>query len=285
MEMQNLSAKYDIVFKRIFGDERNADILQDFLSTILELPSEEFEHIEYLPNELSKDQYNDKLGILDVRVRTKAQVDIDIEIQVRNIGDMAERSLFYWSKMFIDEIKENAQYEQLNRTIAINIVDFDMFHYDSSKYHSTFFIREKETNVLLTDKFRIDFLELKKARSLKLVGHDKKLEWMYFIGTESGNKEVLNMLSERNENIGKAAGVLMKLSADEKFRFEALAREKAIRDETSRIASAKKEGKLEGERDARMEIARNLISLGLPIDSIMKTTGLSEEEIKGIKEI
>ncbi len=121
------------------------------------------------------------------------------------------------------------------------------------------------------------------VKSLELEGYDKKPEWMYFIGTESDNKEVLNMLRERNKNIGKSTGVLMKLSADEKLGFEALAREKAIRDEASRIASAKKDGKLEGKRNAREEIARNLISLGLPVDSIMKSTGLSKEEIKEIQ--
>ncbi|MDR3183744.1 MAG: Rpn family recombination-promoting nuclease/putative transposase [Planctomycetaceae bacterium] len=36
-----LSPKSDIVFKLIFGDQRNADVLAAFLQAVLDLPAEE----------------------------------------------------------------------------------------------------------------------------------------------------------------------------------------------------------------------------------------------------
>jgi hypothetical protein len=36
----------DFVFKKIFGDERNIDILADFLQAVLDLPPDEYEHIK-----------------------------------------------------------------------------------------------------------------------------------------------------------------------------------------------------------------------------------------------
>ena len=44
------------------------------------------------------------------------------------------------------------------------------------------------------------------------------------------------------------------------------------------------EGRAEGMSQRSQEIARNLLSLGLPIDQITQATGLTEEEIELLKE-
>ena len=44
------------------------------------------------------------------------------------------------------------------------------------------------------------------------------------------------------------------------------------------------EGRAEGMSQRSLEIARNLLSLGLPIDQITQATGLTEEEIELLKE-
>jgi hypothetical protein len=40
-----LSVKLDLVFKLIFGDQRNTDILTSFLKSVLDIPEEEYERI------------------------------------------------------------------------------------------------------------------------------------------------------------------------------------------------------------------------------------------------
>ena len=49
-------------------------------------------------------------------------------------------------------------------------------------------------------------------------------------------------------------------------------------------AEGKEEGRAEGMSQRSQEIARNLLSLGLPIDQITQATGLTEEEIELLKE-
>ena len=46
----------------------------------------------------------------------------------------------------------------------------------------------------------------------------------------------------------------------------------------------KEEGRAEGMSQRSLEIARNLLSLGLPVDQITQATGLTEEEIELLKE-
>ena len=48
-------------------------------------------------------------------------------------------------------------------------------------------------------------------------------------------------------------------------------------------AEGKEEGRAEGMSQRSLEIARNLLSLGLPVDQITQATGLTEEEIELLK--
>ena len=40
-----LPVKLDLVFKLIFGDQRNTDILASFLKSVLDIPEEEYERV------------------------------------------------------------------------------------------------------------------------------------------------------------------------------------------------------------------------------------------------
>lgn len=48
------------------------------------------------------------------------------------------------------------------------------------------------------------------------------------------------------------------------------------------MAKGKAEGRAEGEKEAKVKIASNLLSLGVPIETIIQASGLSEGEIKNI---
>ena len=81
-----MSPKIDFVFKLIFGDEKNKDLLIAFLSAVLGVPAEDFEGIEIINTELLREFAEDKKGILDVRVKTKQGKQIDIEIVKRHVA-------------------------------------------------------------------------------------------------------------------------------------------------------------------------------------------------------
>ena len=84
-----LSPKSDFIFKLIFGDENNSDILADFLMAVLDLPESEYDRITLVDPHLKQMFPGDKLGILDVKLHTKTGKVIDIEIQVLNVAKMS----------------------------------------------------------------------------------------------------------------------------------------------------------------------------------------------------
>ena len=67
-----LPARSDVIFKLLFGNEANKDILTDFLKAVLQIPEEEFTKITIVDPHLLRRYKGDKLGILDVKIETKA---------------------------------------------------------------------------------------------------------------------------------------------------------------------------------------------------------------------
>ncbi len=269
-----VTPKLDLVFKKIFGDVRNTDILADFLATVLGINPSEITDIEILDNEVVPDVLLSKFSRLDLRITINRVTSVNIEIQVLNYGNYKERTLFYWAKMYTGELQKNEDYLNLKNAVAINVIDFNLF--DCKEYHSTFKIFEEHRQELLTDKFRIDFLELRKAKECKESGSmmDKKQMWMDFLNTNAEDDETLDRLSTGSPVMQKAVAVLRKMSADEKELYEIEQREKAVRDEVSARAYERQQGIEQG-----IEKERNAII------SKMKKSGMTEEQIQKILSI
>ena len=58
----------DLIFKLIFGNEKNIDILADFLKAALRLPDEEYSHLRIVNPYSTIEKIDDKTVILDVKV-------------------------------------------------------------------------------------------------------------------------------------------------------------------------------------------------------------------------
>jgi predicted transposase/invertase (TIGR01784 family) len=59
-----LPPKNDVVFKLLFGDQRNGDLLIDFLKAVIQLPAEDYAEITVVDPHLLRKHPDKKLGIL-----------------------------------------------------------------------------------------------------------------------------------------------------------------------------------------------------------------------------
>jgi predicted transposase/invertase (TIGR01784 family) len=150
------------------------------------------------------------------------------------------------------------------------ITDYDIIK-ESPKYHHVFQLYDKSSGVQFTDIMEINTLELQKIPEES--DSTAKYNWLKFLKAEG--EEEFNMIGERRPAIKKAVVELKRLSQDEEAQRLYEAREKAIRDENSRLKTALRK------RDK--EIAQNLIKIGLTNDQISEATKLSAEEIAGMR--
>lgn len=273
-----MSPKIDFVFKLLFGDEKNKDLLIAFLSAVLNLPERDFTGIEILNTELFREFKEDKKGILDVRAKTANGKQIDIEIQVLPTEFMPERTLFYWSKMYTAQVKPGDTYDKLKKCITINIVDFKCT--PLKKLHTNYHLIEDETGHKLTDILEVHFLEIPKLfdEDIEINEDDPIVQWMEFLDGKS--KGVMEMLAQKNESIKKAYNLLQIISKDEKARMIYEAREAELRDQLTRIKSAEEKGA----NEKSIKIAQNLLKMGLSIEQVATAAEITIEQVKKIKE-
>jgi predicted transposase/invertase (TIGR01784 family) len=269
-----LPVKSDVVFRLFFADERNVEFLIGFLKSVLQLSADDYEQIEILDPHLLREYAGDKLGIIDVKLRTKSGKTVHIEVQLSVTPEMRNRIVFYDAKLVTEQMGSGDDYDTIKKVISIVILDKELIP-DSQRYHHRFTFFDPEAAVELTDIIEIHTLELTKLPQ----DPDGSVlyDWASFIAAE--RKEDLEMIAERNPEVGKAVVKLIELSGDERARALYDAREKERRDESSRTKWAVKQAV----KQDRFEIARSMLGEKMSIDVIMKITGLSSEEVLGLK--
>ncbi len=275
-----MSPKVDYVFKRIFGDERNIDILIDFLAAVLIVPKEKLATIELVNTELSKEHADERQGRLDVRVKTSEGKQINIEIQVSPIKHMPERSLFYLSKMYVSQITPGTPYSRLRQCIAINIVDFKCT--PEKMLYSAYEFRNVKTGNPLTHIQMVYFLELPKLldEDIQKDEDDPIVQWMLFL---KGNRGAMQAMAKKNEATRQAFNYLEIISQDENERMLYEARQKELSD----IATIKEEGVEEGfeigfDQTIR-KAAEKMLSNGFSVEVVVEILELPRDSVEEIK--
>lgn len=202
---------------------------------------------------------------------------------------MAERTIFYWSKMYTSQIKPGDTYDKLKKCVTINIVDFECT--PLKKLYSSYHLTEDATGYRLTDILEVHFLEIPKLfdEDIKRDENDPIVQWMEFLDAKS--KGVIEMLAKKNKDIKKAYDLLQVISKDEKARMLYEAQQAEISDQLTRIKSAEAKGRAEGraegeakgEAKGKEEAAINFLKLGVDEEIIAKGTGLSIEKVQELK--
>ena len=274
--------KYDIVFKKFFVE--NSDLLKQFISDMLDIPFEEIGEVTVENPDLIPDEVDGKYSRLDIRANISNSI-INIEMQSTNKEDYKERVLFYWARIYNDELKKGNTYDKVRRCICINILNFKMF--DCKEYHSSFSVREDKRNELLTDRMHLHFFELPKVSTKPDTADSVQLWLQLFKAKRKGD---FDMLKETNvAEIQKGIDVIYLLNEDEKIREQARQREIAEINYRSDISNAENKGRetgrVEGKEEKAVEIALNLLKLKtMSVETIASVSGLSIEKIQELTE-
>lgn len=243
-----LKAKLDIIFKKLFSDKNNEDLLIDLIASLLDIPVNSIEQIEIKNTEILPEDISQKAGRMDLKLKVDGRL-VNIEMQINSHSGFKDRVLYYWSKLYCEGLGSGEKYIDLKQTVSISILNFNLF--DCPEFHSVFKVKEDDRGELLTDKFAIHFFELKKIN--KKVNQNDRMElWLQLINAET--EEELTMLNETNvPEIKKAVRVIREMSDDDRIRELVRQREKDLHDRATELWDAKREGRAEGRAEGKAE--------------------------------
>ena len=189
--------------------------------------------------------------------------------------------------------QEGENYNNVQKIISINLLDFNLKFGDKGKAHRCFkLIDTKDLNISL-DLIQIHILEVK--RFIEIIKNSTKeelkknrlLSWMKFF--TSDNLELIEEeLKEENQIMSKVIEEYRKFTSDDKMMRAYAAREAFLVGQKMMLRREREdgfdEGKLEGLKEGRIaeqiSMAKSMKTKNLDINLISEITGLTIDEIK-----
>lgn len=290
----------DFMFKRLFGSESNKDVLIGFLNMLLE--DVEIGEVDFIPTEHLGLTEDDRKVIFDISCTCMDGRSFIIEMQKGYQKHFRKRAVYYTSypiskqgrdahdvylktKSMAAEgaqktVKFNWDYN-LTPVTVVAILNFQFEHesdWPRDRYHSSYRLREDGSYEVMTDVLRFVFLELgrfkKRIWELETVS-DK---WMYLL---KHMHEMVMIPKEFNNPIFTRLFLLAEINT---FTPEELNQYKKSLENMGEfdniINSTEERAREAGRVEGKAEVAKNMLSVGMPYEQISQLTGLSVAEIE-----
>lgn len=294
--MTNITPRVDIAFKKIFGVEENKDLLISLINSIVS-EEDQVTEVTLLNPYNPKSFKTDKLSILDIKATNQEGKKYNIEIQISDEADYDKRALYYWGKLYTEQLKVADDYSKLSKAIGIHILNFTSIP-ESDKYHNVFHIREKENGILYFKDLELHTIELKKFTSdtnevlsdiIAKIRNSLDMWVAFLTRNDLLNKDSLPKELD-NSSLKRALTVLdvMNFSEEEREAYEDHL--KWLRIETNTLKKYEAKGREEGREEGieigatreKLVIAKALIKQGLSLDIIAEVTGLSKAQLTNL---
>jgi len=305
-----LNPKLDLTFKKIFGTEKNKNILIHFLNDILGFTGiDTIREVEFLSTYMDPEIASDKQSIVDVLCKDSIGNRFVIEMQLARDKGFEKRAQLYAAKAYSRQVGKGGEYIDLKTVFFIAISDNTIFP-EEVNYISTHNIRDTKTNGHYLKDFQFVFIELPKFAKNRVEELESTIErWCFFFKyAEDTTDEDLRNIAEKSPIIKLAYDELDKFRWNEKDlvayeeRLMDLRKEEGIlaqklddatekgREEGIQIGHEKGReegiqiGEERGEKQAKIAVAKNLLKAGVSVDLIAESTGLPKAEIAQLKE-
>ena len=264
-------------FKRSFLFQKDSlRLLQLFLQEVIpehdivEIHTDNVEHINLLDD--SKDIR------VDVECYDKDGTRFVCEVQVSPQHHFYERAV-YNSTLAIQKQKQNGEGDYDFPTVYfIGLMDFSL-HKDAERVDYRYMLRENKSGELMTSRIQYVFLELPNALKRALTPQASILDNICFALHEM--EHLTERPAELKQEIFKLlfnSAELANFTPDERAKYQLdMTTERDIKNQ---IVYARDEGAWK----KSLQIAQNLLELGVATDIISKGTGLSVEEVEALRQ-
>ena len=282
-----LDPKNDYAFKRIFGAEKNKDILIHFINDMLGFEGEQkIVTVQFLKTSQDPEIAYKKQSILDVLCTDQLGRQYIVEMQVAKTQGFEKRAQYYAAKAYAGQLNSGDDYHQLKEIIFLAITDFVMFP-DKPHYKSDHVILDKRSYDHDLRDFSFTFLELPKFNKGIDELSNRVEKWAYFFKYAIDTSEQdLARIAGSDEVIERAYEELNRFSWSEVELNTYEDEQKRLRDERAALAQklleAEARGEARGEAKTCILIAQKLVAAGTPIPLISQCTGLSFAEIEAL---
>lgn len=294
--MLELTEKYvnpftDFGFKKLFGEEMNKDLLLDFLNELLREEQGEIKDLTYMKSEHLGTTELDRRAIFDLYCENEKGEKFIVELQKTKQKFFKDRALYYSTFPIREQAKSADWIYELKAVYTIAILDFvfDEDKQQPDKYRYDVKLTDIETRKVFYDKLTFIYLEMPKFNKTIDQLETRFDKWLYVIRNLNRLNNLPEKLRERVfEKVFQVAEIAKFTPEQVRYYEDSLKYYRDIKasldtkyEEGLKVGELK--GKMEGKIEGKIEVAKELIKNGISIDIIIKSTGLTQEEIEKIK--
>ena len=269
----------DVGFKRIFGQELSKPLLLDFLNSLFG-GEKHIVNLTFLDKEQPALYEEDRSLIYDIYCETNEGEKIIVEMQNKSQPYFKNRSIYYISESIARQGERGSSWNYaIDAVYLIAFLNFIPLDF-KRQFRTDVVLAEKDTVEQFSDKMRMTFLQLPLFDKEAGECENQVERWIFLLK----NMETLSRLPwaaksavfKKLESIADVGA----MSRDERLKYDESLRK--YRDTISVFEGVRMEGRLEGQRNEKMENARKMKSYGLALDMIADITGLSVEEVRNL---
>jgi predicted transposase/invertase (TIGR01784 family) len=266
-----LNPKSDLVFKRIFGQEK--DLLISFLNAILPLEGDTLiVDLDYLPTEEVPEIPDFKNTIVDVKCRANNNSLFIVEMQVNWTDAFMQRVLFNAGKAYVRQLSEGQHYRLLLPVFAVSIVDY-VFDLETPEYYHHYKIVNIKNSNETIEGLQFVFIELPKFNASTFTQKKMQALWLRFL-QETGKEDPLSEDFLKEKETAKAVklaeiGTYSRAQLDHYDRyFDAVSTARTF------IVDAEERGKKIGVEEGKAGALKSLIQNGVPESEAKRLLGM-----------
>jgi len=275
-----MKAKYinpftDFGFKKIFGEEASKPLLLDFLNALLPQKNKIID-LTFKNTEQLGQTEPDRKAIYDIYCENESGEKFIVELQKAKQNYFKERTIYYSTFPIREQAEKGEWNYNLKAVYCVGILDFTFDDYENEPEKSevvhTIKLKNQNGNIFY-DKLTYIYLEMpnfKKAEDGLKTRLDK---WLYFIKHLEDFQTIPTIFKDEVFIQAFAKAELAKFIPAEIESYERSL--KIFRDNKAVYDYAKETAFDEG----KIEVTRNLKLLGVDIETILKSTGLTKDEI------
>ncbi|AEW86269.1 hypothetical protein Pf1_00279 [Flavobacterium columnare] len=279
-----MKAKYinpftDFGFKKIFGEEASKNLLIDFLNTLLP-QHDQIKELSFKNTEQLGITDLDRKAIYDIYCQNEKGEKFIVELQKAKQNFFKERTIYYATFPIREQAEKGEWNYHLKSVYCIGILDFTFDDYESEpeKSEVVHTIKLKNQNgKVFYDKLTYIYLEMPNFKKQETDLNSRLDKWLYFIKNLEDFQNIPTIFKDEVFTQAFEKAELANFGQWELDKYESSL--KVYRDLKSIIDTAFDDGKEEGKIQGKIETAKSLKKLGISIEIIMQSTGLTQEEI------
>ena len=252
------TSRNDRVFKEIFMKEENKDILKSLLESILKL---KISDIKFLNLERNVDNIKVRRKHFDLFLDTDIG-KVQVEVNAQSQKYIHPRNAAFIFDIYSHEVKKGEDYTEKSLVVQINL----SYKINNEEMIREYKIRDKHNNEFIKN-FIIYDINMEKVKDIWYSKSKKEIENNKYLIMLDLDLEELDKLSKisKDRRVNKYMDEVKRVNEDPEFREFISAEEDNRKIENSIKKELREDGIKEGQKEEKIEIAKNMLSKNMDI--------------------